>query len=115
MDEWSGKKKLDCKEFERLIPDFIGRKMDYPTLLLFSEHRDSCEECREELAIQFLVSEGMHRLEDGNVFDLQFELNERLEEMKRKINFNSAFLYLGTAVEIVAACFLMTIFVWILL
>lgn len=109
------KGKMECKEFERLIPGFIRRQLDYPTLKLFYEHRESCEECREELAIQFLVAEGMQRLEDGNAFDLQSELGLRLEETRRKVSFNSAFLYAGSALEIVAACLLIGAFVWILL
>lgn len=107
--------KMECKEFERLIPGFISRKLDYPTLKRFYVHRDRCAECREELAIQFLVTEGMHRLEDGSAFDLQFELEQRLEETKRKISFHSAFLYLGIAMEVVASCLLIGVFVWILL
>lgn len=110
-----GKERMECKEFERLIPDFIRRRLDFPTLKRFYEHRDSCEECKEELAIQFLVAEGMQRLEDGNAFDLQSELGQRLEETRRKISFNSAFLYFGSALEIVAACALVDAFVWILL
>ena len=32
-----------------------------------------CPGCKEELVIQFLVTEGMQRLEDGDAFDLQRE------------------------------------------
>lgn len=106
---------MECREFERLIPGFLKRKLDYPTLKRFYEHRESCEECREELAIQFLVAEGIQRLEDGNAFDLQSELGQRLEETRKKISANSAFLYAGSAVEIAAACLLVGVFVWILL
>ena len=109
------KENAECKEFEKLIPGFIGRKLDFPTLKRFYEHRESCEECKEELDIQFLVSEGMQRLEDGNAFDLQSELRERLEETRRKIRVNCAFLYVGIAMELVAACLLVGAFVWILL
>ena len=107
--------RIECREFERLIPGFIRRKLDFPTLKLFYEHRESCEECREELSIQFLVAEGMRRLEEGNAFDLQFELGQRLEETRRKIRVNSAFLYFGSAMEMIAMCLLIAVFVWILL
>ncbi|MCI8695635.1 zf-HC2 domain-containing protein [uncultured Acetatifactor sp.] len=112
---WERKEDTECKEFEKLIPGFIGRKLDFPTLKRFYEHWERCGECREELSIQFLVAEGMQRLEDGNAFDLQSELGQRLEETRRKISYNSAFLYIGSALEIVASGFLVWIFVWILL
>ena len=45
-----------------------------------------CPGCKEELVIQFLVTEGMQRLEDGDAFDLQRELEIRLTEAKRKVD-----------------------------
>ena len=48
---------MTCRECEKQIPDFIGRKMDYPKMKRFTEHVDTCESCREELVIQFLVRE----------------------------------------------------------
>lgn len=107
--------RMECREFERLIPGFLKRELDFPTLKRFYEHRESCGECREELAIQFLVAEGIQRLEDGSAFDLQSELGQCLEETRKKIKVNSAFLYVGYAMEIVAACLLVGTFVWILL
>jgi len=106
---------MDCKECERLIPDFITQKLDYPTLKCFSEHIDKCADCKEELVIQFLVAEGIQRLEDGNAFDLQAELDARLEDTKRKIRFHNSFLYLGFAMEIAAVCLLAGIMIWVLL
>lgn len=115
MESLLSGEKTKCKEFEKLIPGFIARKLDYPTLNGFYDHWEQCDECKEELSIQFLVREGMQRLEKGDAFDLQSELNQRLEEARRKINFHSAFLYLGLTMEIMASCLLVWVFVWILL
>ena len=115
MEIWGKRENMDCKEFVRLIPDFIARKMDYPTLKRFYGHIGKCAECREELDIQFLVREGIQRLEEGNAFDLQYELEQRLEETRKKIRFHSAFLYLGIVMEMVAIGFLAGIVVWVLL
>ena len=41
--------------------------------------------------IQFLVTEGMQRLEDGDAFDLQRELEIRLTEAKRKVKIQYVF------------------------
>ena len=106
---------MDCKEFEKLIPDFIARKLDYPTLKRFSEHMESCGECKEELTIQFLVTEGIHRLEDGNAFDLQAELELRLSEARQEIRSHSNMMSFGTALELIAAGMLLGIAIWIIL
>lgn len=106
---------MECKEFERLIPDFIADRLDYPTLRRFCEHMDYCGECREELTIQFLVTEGVQRLEDGNAFDLQKELEERILSAKQKIRFNRGIMRLGLLLEIAAVCLLAGIAVWILI
>ena len=50
---------MNCKEFEKNIPDFISGKLDFLTLQEFGEHMRECPGCKEELVIQFLVTEGM--------------------------------------------------------
>ena len=71
---------MTCKEMEKLIPSFLQDELDTEELREFMEHIEKCEDCREELTIQFLVTEGMARLEEGNVFDLQNELRYCMEE-----------------------------------
>ena len=90
---------MDCKEFERLIPEFIGKKMDYAMTKRFVNHLRSCPNCKEELNIQFLVDEGLVRLEVGSAFDLQKEMQELLNEAKRKVRFHERFLFWGRFVE----------------
>ncbi len=115
LGRWGKTESMECKEFERLIPGFISKKLDYPTLKRFYEHVQHCGNCREELDIQFLVQEGMQRLEEGNAFDLQAELGQRMEEAGKNIRFHSMFLYLGIVMEIVAVGLLAGIVIWILL
>lgn len=105
---------MDCKEFEKRIPDFIARKLDYPALKRFCGHMEKCENCKEELVIQFLVTEGIQRLEEGSAFDLQSELGQRLGEARRKLRFNSRVLHFGIALEILAVAMLIGIVIWVL-
>lgn len=93
---------MNCKEFEKEIPDFVNKKMDFLTLRKFNKHMAECEACREELSIQFLVMEGMQSLEEGDVFDLQDALSSHLSEARRKIRFHSACLGLGFLLELIA-------------
>lgn len=106
---------MDCKEFEKRIPDFIARKLDYSTLKRFCEHMEKCGNCKEELVIQFLVTEGIQRLEDGRAFDLQSELEQRLAEARRRLRFNSRVLRVGIALEILAAVMAAGTVIWVLL
>ena len=106
---------MDCKEFEKLIPDYMEKKMNYLMLKRFSEHMDKCVHCKEELTIQFLVTEGIQRLEDGSAFDLQAELNGRLYEAKREIDKCGKFMKVGFALKAIALCMLVGIVVAIFL
>lgn len=92
---------MDCKEFERLISDFINKKMDYAMTKRFVCHLKNCPNCKEELNIQFLVDEGLVRLEEGSAFDLQKEMRDLLVEAKRKVRFHERFLFWGKFGEVI--------------
>jgi len=74
---------MDCKEFERKIPSFLQNTMDYESMEAFHKHMSECENCKEELSIQFLVSEGFDYLEKSDAFNLDAELNGRIEASRR--------------------------------
>ena len=73
---------LDCKEYEKLIPDFLSDNLDDVNLEKFISHIENCSECMEELSIQFLITEGMNRLEQGSNFELAKELGILIEDYK---------------------------------
>lgn len=106
---------MDCKEFERLIPGFVEDQLAYSSMKRFCGHLEQCADCREELIIQFLVTEGVQRLEDGEAFDLQKELDRKLNRMKKKIRVHGNMIKLGVAMEIAAVCILAGIAVWLLI
>ena len=77
-----GKIMWDCKDYEKLIPDFLADKLDSVMAEKFIDHIEHCQECMEEVSIQFLITEGMNRLEQGNTFELSKELANLIEENK---------------------------------
>lgn len=93
---------MNCKEFEKMIPGFIEDRLDYSSMKRFSEHMEKCDNCKEELVIQLLVTEGVQRLEDGRAFDLQKELDRRVNRIKRKIRIHGNMIRMGIAMEIAA-------------
>lgn len=74
---------MDCKKAERSITQFVHDKMDKNEIEKFVRHIYECESCKEELSIQYLIAEGMSRLEEGETFALQEELDAKLEQMLR--------------------------------
>lgn len=77
---------MNCKDLEKKIPSFLQDELDGSKLEEFVEHVESCPECKEELSIQFLVAEGLERLEGGNNFNLQEELLRKLEDAQHRIS-----------------------------
>lgn len=90
---------MKCKEVEKLIPQFMEDNLDTIDLREFLEHIDQCDECMEEVSIQFLIEEGLLRLEDGNVFDLQNELDRKLEEQRNRLKIREGLQQLQYSLE----------------
>ena len=99
---------MNCKDFEKNIPVFINSTMEYTDLKEFVEHVNTCAECREELDIQLLVSEGIARLSDGGTLDLRHEMDERMEAALRDIRRHKTLRVLvGTLQTMAALAFLL--------
>lgn len=107
---------MTCKEFEKIIPDYMQKKLDFMVEKKFVEHMHACPTCNEELNIQFLVEEGLMRLEDGRAFDLQKQIRELLKESEKKVNTNEKAVKIGRVVEsIVMLAVLAVVFVLVIL
>lgn len=94
---------MDCKDEEKMIPVFLQDELDIKVLNQFIEHIDECPECMEELSIQFLVAEGLERLEAGNNFNLQKALTTRLLDARHQIKVRQALLYTLICLEAAVA------------
>ena len=104
---------MNCKETRKNIYRFIEDEIDGKELQNFMKHMAECEEGREELGIQFLVTEGMQHLEKENTFDLQSRLDKKMELARRKISSRKRilwFMYFMETLAILAVIF-MTILV----
>ena len=101
---------IECKQMEKLIPQFLDDDLDNQDLSDFLDHIDNCPECKEELTIQFLVRVGMQRLEDGNTFNLVQELERELTDAKKKMHRRKTLVLVSYVLEIsVAALFALCI------
>ena len=86
---------MTCKEAEKLIPVFLEDDLDTDDLREFMEHIEECGECKEELSIQFLVKEGLSRLEAGSVFDLKNELEYRIGMEEHALKMRESLMWLS--------------------
>ena len=93
---------MECKEAEKLIRKFMDDELEYKESVQFMEHIRECENCKEELAIQFLVAEGMANLEEGVAFDLQGELERRIEKEEKRMARHENLRYLSYVIEFFA-------------
>ena len=64
---------MDCKEAQRCIPSFLKDALDRDTEFRLVEHIISCSECMEELTVEYLLTEGISRLENAEDIDVQAE------------------------------------------
>ena len=101
---------MDCKEFENMIPIFLDEKLNNKQAKEFFAHMESCENCKEELRIQFLITEGTQRLEEGDSFDLNKELDLKLERTKKILKSRrraNTIIYILEAVALAAVIFIL--------
>jgi hypothetical protein len=75
---------MDCKETQRNIPLFLKDELDRDVAGEFVNHVRSCNECMEELNIEYLLYEGLNMLENSDSIDVQRELEEKLERITNR-------------------------------
>lgn len=103
-----------CKEIQKQIHPFIEGKTDSKETLAFIKHVKKCPDCMEELSIEFLVYEGLHRLDSASAFDLNKELADKInkaEEKAKSAIFSSVvFMIFAVLVAIFAGYLISTLF-----
>lgn len=88
------KRNVDCKKIEKLIPVYLNNKLSPYEMLALLNHIQECKSCKEELTIQYMVSEGLDRAESEDNYDLLTGLEERIRESYEQIRAHE-FVYFG--------------------
>lgn len=103
---------MDCKEFNRLIPEYLDHRLGERKLKEFLNHYDECEDCRDELKVQYLIYEGLERLEEGDAFDVEKDLADMMEIQKKQLRASHGIQMTAIAAEIITtAAFTIVLFV----
>ncbi len=74
----------DCKLMEQSIPLFLEGKIPKDKGVNFFEHLKKCPDCMEELEINFLLTEGIRRAENGETFNLKTDLEKLVTRAELK-------------------------------
>ena len=103
---------MDCKEFRSLIRTFLDDSLDEFRLAEFLDHYDECEDCRDELRIQYLIYEGLARLEEGATFDVDKDLSDYMQLQRKRLSSREGIKLTAIASEIITtAAFVIVLFV----
>ena len=80
------KKKMDCKQVQSGIIDFINDNMDIKEMEQFISHIENCEECREEYDVYYTLIMGMKLLDSDNLRGkTQIDSQDRIDDAKSYI------------------------------
>ena len=75
----------DCRSYRKNYGRFLNGKLEGKERRLLMKHVEECAECREELRIQYLLQEGMFRLEHGGTFDINSDFERMLVDVQKEI------------------------------
>ena len=78
---------MDCRTVRSLIHLYMDNQLPSEQLEPFIRHIQSCSDCYEELEINYIMLEGMRRLEAGDQIAVNFqkELSAKLKKQLSRI------------------------------
>lgn len=96
---------MKCNEFEKMIPRYLKNELKDRDLKEYLSHVNSCDSCKEEMTIQYLITEGMQRLEEGNTFDVEKELGDKMHQSMKHLERKRLFReFLGGVLTVLVVC-----------
>lgn len=90
---------LEHKQIEEEIPEFLEDRLSNERLDRFMTHLKGCASCRDELSIQYLVKEGLPRIEAGANFSLNEDLEAYVDLENRRLNRRLRLSFVAFALE----------------
>lgn len=102
----------ECKDIESLIPGYLEGRLEVGDARRLLAHLKACPDCRDEMEINFLLEEGIRRVESGETLNLDSELDKKLHATEETLLLldrirSGIYIVEGTAAFMIAACFLM--------
>lgn len=91
----------DCRTFTKMIPAFLNDSLRMRELSAFLAHIETCPACREELAMQYLLYEGLQRVESGKTLDLKKDLEDLIAQAGKRLSARQLLLQAAMGTEII--------------
>ena len=96
-----GRKKMTCKDFSDMLPGFFGDRLDTASLTAFLDHYDHCEDCREELEIQYLVDKAFLEEDVSDEINLHRDLPAFIEKERMLLHSRMKLRNIAAVIETV--------------
>lgn len=90
---------LEHKRMEEEIPEFLEDRLSNERLDRLLTHLKECASCRDELSIQYLVKEGLPRIEAGSNFSLNEDLAAYIDLENRRLNRRMRLAFIAFSLE----------------
>ena len=106
---------MDCIEFNKMIGPYLKGELSDEELNDFLHHLDHCAQCDEELEINYIVSEGMERLDrDKADYDLSRAYSESKQGSRHYMQLRKSLIRVSYVADTITLWALaMTVFVFI--
>lgn len=107
--------KIDCKIIEKEIPQYLNNELSAGEMRMFLEHIENCPDCKEELTIRYMVSEGLDKAELNNQYNLLLGLEDKMKASYKKIrNYDIGVFFVSFLVFVTVGFVILAIFFAIL-
>lgn len=81
---------MECRDYRKYFRPFWDGELDHVERRALLQHIDSCKACAEELKVQYMLREGMRRLEYGGTLDLVTDYGKVMEEARHRTSVERA-------------------------
>lgn len=95
---------MECKIAQKLVMNYISGDMNDKEMEQFLKHIESCEECYEELEINYTIYSALMQLDDkpSASYDMKAMLSEELKASLRYVRRKKIFTSCQNALYIVS-------------
>ena len=83
---------MTCVEAEKMVVPYMKDELSPTELEDFLDHINTCENCREELEIHYMVDMGLKKLDEADgTYDIVGDLKRKVAESYRSLRHISMF------------------------
>ena len=77
--------KKECEIVRDILPLYVDGVCSDASREIIVDHLKECPDCKEELTIRYMISEGLTKAEENNEYDLLHGLEEKMKSSYKKL------------------------------